>query len=191
MQMEEIAKTLKEMEEAEGFSKVELHAKFELLQEERLNLTPGQYVDRYEELLRWECELAREEEKKKNPYHIFDKVAEVKDFLRFHLVCGADTKELFSLALKTPFLIVWDIVSTRVKNCIILINESMGTSWKCRYYTLPLHFFFFRSELFQKPQNVVNATVYHELAHLLLNHIGDFERQEREANCLAGKWSME
>jgi len=191
MEMEEIAKTLKEMEEAEGFSKIELKARFELLEEERLKLSPGEYVDKYEKLLYWENELDREEEKKKNPYHAFDKVAEVKDFLRFYLVAGSDTKEFFALVLKEPFLILWDIVATRLKNCVVIINESVGTSWKCRYPQRPLHFLFFRSELFQLSQNVVNATGYHELAHLLLKHIGDSERQEQEANSLAGKWSME
>jgi len=188
MEMEEISKNLKEMEEAEGFSKVELHARFELLQEERLKLSPGEYVDAYEELLRWECELAREEERKKNPYYTYDKIREVRDFLKKSVVCASDAKKIYELALKEPFLIVWDICSSRIGDCTILIFETAGASFSvCELK----HLLIFSNEIFKPPLIHFNALIYHELAHFLLKHKSNSERQEQEANSLSGKWSME
>ena len=190
MEMEKIAKSLKEMEEAEGFSKVELHARFELLEEERLILSPGEFVDKYESLLRWESEFEREEEKKKNPYHIYDKIIEVENFLKKSVICGSNAKEIYESALREPFLITWDICSSRIKNCTILIFESAGASLPVVEYGVK-HLLIFSNEVFKPPLTWSNALIYHEIAHFLLKHKTNSEREEQEANSLSGKWSME
>ena len=190
MEMEEIAKAIKKMENIEGFSKVELHAKFELLQEERLKLSSGEFVDKYESLLRWECELEREEQRKKNPYYAYDKVKEVETYLKKSVICGSDAKGIYESALKEPFLITWDICSSRILSCTILIFEGGGASLPVVEYGVK-HLLIFSNEIFKPPLTHFNALIYHELAHFLLKHKGNSERFEQEANSLSGKWSME
>jgi len=112
---------------------------------------------------------------------------EIAEFLRNHLVCGDKyKKEFYQKFFQEALEKIWKYLYWLKDELLILVLDVEGLSVPLGTYRLIV----FLGNLFRNKKEAFQL-IYHEFAHVVLEHNHSTFENEEEANFLAEKWSCE